>query len=57
MGSRDDILEARGIEVVDTDLGERIVQLAKEPLSHIVMPVIRVTARARRRAKERHESP
>jgi L-lactate dehydrogenase complex protein LldF len=33
-------LEARGIEVVDTDLGERIVQLAKEPPSHIVVPAI-----------------
>jgi len=33
-------LEAHGIEVVDTDLGERIVQLAKEPPSHIVMPAI-----------------
>ena len=33
-------LEARGIEVVDTDLGERIVQLAGEPPSHIVMPAI-----------------
>jgi L-lactate dehydrogenase complex protein LldF len=33
-------LEARGIEVVDTDLGERIVQLAKEPPSHIVLPAI-----------------
>ena len=33
-------LEARGIEVVDTDLGERIVQLANEPPSHIVMPAI-----------------
>ncbi len=33
-------LEARGIEVTDTDLGERIVQLAKEPPSHIVMPAI-----------------
>jgi L-lactate dehydrogenase complex protein LldF len=33
-------LEARGIEVVDTDLGERIVQLAQEPPSHIVMPAI-----------------
>jgi L-lactate dehydrogenase complex protein LldF len=30
----------RGIEVVDTDLGERIVQLAQEPPSHIVMPAI-----------------
>lgn len=33
-------LEAAGIEVVDTDLGERIVQLAKEPPSHIVLPAI-----------------
>jgi L-lactate dehydrogenase complex protein LldF len=33
-------LEGRGIEVVDTDLGERIVQLAEEPPSHIVMPAI-----------------
>jgi len=33
-------LEARGIEVVDTDLGERIVQLAHEPPSHIVLPAI-----------------
>jgi L-lactate dehydrogenase complex protein LldF len=33
-------LEARGIEVVDTDLGERIVQLFKEPPSHIVLPAI-----------------
>jgi L-lactate dehydrogenase complex protein LldF len=33
-------LGSRGIEVIDTDLGERIVQLAKEPPSHIVMPAI-----------------
>ncbi|MCB0275177.1 MAG: lactate utilization protein [Calditrichaeota bacterium] len=33
-------LEAQGIEVTDTDLGERIVQLAKEHPSHIVMPAI-----------------
>ncbi len=33
-------LEQRGIEIVDTDLGERIVQLAGEPPSHIVMPAI-----------------
>lgn len=36
-------LEAHGIEVVDTDLGERIVQLAKEPPSHIVAPAIHWT--------------
>lgn len=33
-------LEAEGIEVIDTDLGERIVQLRGEPPSHIVMPAI-----------------
>jgi L-lactate dehydrogenase complex protein LldF len=33
-------LEARGIEVVDTDLGERIVQLRREPPSHFVLPAI-----------------
>lgn len=33
-------LEENGIEVVDTDLGERIVQLREEPPSHIVMPAI-----------------
>lgn len=35
-------LEANGIEVIDTDLGEWIVQLANEPPSHIVMPAIHV---------------
>lgn len=33
-------LESQGIEVIDTDLGERIVQLAKEHPSHIVLPCI-----------------
>ena len=33
-------LEAHGIGVVDTDLGERIVQLGSEAPSHIVMPAI-----------------
>ena len=36
-------LEAKGIEVIDTDLGERIVQLAKESPSHIVLPAIHKT--------------
>jgi L-lactate dehydrogenase complex protein LldF len=35
-----EVLERAGIEVIDTDLGERIVQLAHEPPSHIVMPAI-----------------
>ena len=33
-------LEARGFEIIDSDLGERIVQLRREPPSHIVMPAI-----------------
>ena len=36
-------LESRGIEVTDTDLGERIVQLLGEPPSHIVVPAIHRT--------------
>ena len=36
-------LEKKGIEVIDTDLGERIVQLAKEAPSHIVLPAIHKT--------------
>jgi L-lactate dehydrogenase complex protein LldF len=35
-----EFLEANGVDVIDSDLGERIVQLAKEPPSHIVMPCI-----------------
>ena len=33
-------LQEQGVEVVDTDLGERIVQFRKEPPSHIVLPAI-----------------
>jgi L-lactate dehydrogenase complex protein LldF len=33
-------LKEQGVEVVDTDLGERIVQLAGEHPSHIVLPCI-----------------
>jgi L-lactate dehydrogenase complex protein LldF len=33
-------LEQQGIDVIDSDLGERIVQLAGETPSHIVMPCI-----------------
>ncbi len=36
-------LESRGIEVTDTDLGERIVQMLGEPPSHIVVPAIHRT--------------
>jgi L-lactate dehydrogenase complex protein LldF len=33
-------LEARGIRVIETDLGERIQQLDDEPPSHIVIPAV-----------------
>jgi len=33
-------LERRGIEVIETDLGERIQQLDNEPPSHIVVPAV-----------------
>ncbi|MCH7398886.1 lactate utilization protein [Belliella sp. DSM 107340] len=33
-------LEENGVEVVDTDLGERIVQFLNQPPSHIVLPAI-----------------
>ncbi|MFW5845411.1 MAG: lactate utilization protein B, partial [Planctomycetota bacterium] len=36
-------LEAQGIQVVDTDLGERIIQLRHEPPSHIVIPAIHLS--------------
>lgn len=35
-------LEKHGIEVIDTDLGERIVQLREETPSHIVLPAIHI---------------
>jgi len=38
-----DALESAGVEVVETDLGEYILQLAKEPPSHIVAPVVHKT--------------
>ncbi len=33
-------LEQHGIDVVETDLGERIIQLLDQKPSHIVMPAI-----------------
>ena len=35
-----DALEAAGVAVLETDLGEYILQLAKEPPSHIVAPAV-----------------
>jgi len=36
-------LEANGFDVIETDLGEYIIQLAKEPPSHIIAPAIHKT--------------
>ena len=38
--SLNEVLEAAGVQVVETDLGEYILQLAHEPPSHIIAPVI-----------------
>lgn len=38
--SLNDALEAAGVKVLETDLGEYILQLAKEPPSHIVAPAV-----------------
>ena len=38
-----EVLEADGYKVVETDLGEYIIQLAKEPPSHIIAPAIHKT--------------
>ena len=35
-----DALEAAGLEAIETDLGEYIIQLADEPPSHIIAPAI-----------------
>lgn len=35
-----EFLEQHNIEVIDSDLGERIIQMLNEPPSHIVMPAI-----------------
>lgn len=38
-----DALEAAGLETIETDLGEYIIQLANEPPSHIIVPAIHKT--------------
>ena len=40
------VLEEKGIEMVETDLGEFIVQIADDSPSHIVMPVMHMTQEA-----------
>lgn len=41
--SLNDALEGQGMQVVETDLGEYIIQLAKESPSHIIAPAIHKT--------------
>ena len=38
-----DFLEANGIEPVETDLGEYIIQIRREPPSHIIAPAVHLT--------------
>jgi L-lactate dehydrogenase complex protein LldF len=38
-----DALEAAGLDVVETDLGEYIIQIAHEPPSHIIAPAVHKT--------------
>ncbi|MBF0268101.1 MAG: iron-sulfur cluster-binding protein [Alphaproteobacteria bacterium] len=49
-------LEEHGLEVVETDLGEYIIQLRKEPPSHIIAPAIHLNRKQVASAfKERHK--
>ncbi|MCP1676059.1 L-lactate dehydrogenase complex protein LldF [Natronocella acetinitrilica] len=41
--SLNEAIEEAGIEAVETDLGEYIIQLAKEPPSHIIAPAVHKT--------------
>lgn len=51
-------LEEAGLEVVETDLGEYIIQLAKEPPSHIIAPAVHKTrAQICKLFAEHHGSP
>ncbi len=38
-----DFLEEKGIQPIETDLGEYIIQLRREPPSHIIAPAVHVT--------------
>jgi L-lactate dehydrogenase complex protein LldF len=53
-----DALEGAGVEVVETDLGEYILQLAKEPPSHIIAPVVHKTRdQISKLFAEKHRTP
>ena len=53
-----DALEAAGLEVVETDLGEYIIQIAHEPPSHIIAPAVHKTrAQIARLFEDLHRQP
>ncbi|MEK9784787.1 MAG: LutB/LldF family L-lactate oxidation iron-sulfur protein [Gammaproteobacteria bacterium] len=51
------VLEASGIKVVETDLGEYIVQLAGETPSHIIAPAVHKTREQITELFHQHHSP
>jgi L-lactate dehydrogenase complex protein LldF len=50
-------LEAEGYQVIETDLGEYIIQLAKEPPSHIIVPAVHKTREQVADLFEQHHRP
>jgi len=50
-----DSLEAAGLQVIETDLGEYIIQLAGEAPSHIIVPAIHKT-KSKSRSFSQHGS-
>ncbi len=50
-------LEAAGHEVIETDLGEYIIQLAHEPPSHIIVPAVHKTKAQVGELFEQHHRP
>ncbi len=49
-------LEAEGLEPVETDLGEYIIQLRREPPSHIIAPAIHVSRKQVEESFRRHHT-
>ena len=48
-------LEAAGLHVVETDLGEYVVQIGRDRPSHIILPIIHLPSRGRRPADARDD--
>ena len=51
-----DALEGAGVKVVETDLGEYILQLAKEPPSHIIAPAFHLNMEDWEEAFRKHHT-